>query len=202
MNLGSAIALSARALEALERGDDAGLLEALNEPLIPVPNPRDGMLTMAEMSAALGVEMTATFNFTIQSIVDQLRQSPEVADQAQALYLFDFRERFSKSDLGVQLNDATLRATLTGLLQMAGWAQEQIDAVLALGMVVKSPMQYKFERDATSEDVANHLAYVEQEQTRQDFDVLLPELTQEAYNTGNRQALIEGLRTLAERLGQ
>ena len=193
MNLGDAIALSAAALTAYEAREDATVVEELNRPFIKVPNRRDGLVTMAEASDVLGVEFTAGFNFTIQSVVEQLRQSASPADQAQALYLFDFRERFSKSDLGVDMSNDTLRSTLAGLLTQAGWTAEQIAGVLNLGARLVSAMQYKFGRDATADDVAQYRA-------RAEYDQLWLDNVQRAYNEGNRQGLIDGLKAVAEAL--
>jgi len=193
MNLGDAIALSAAALEAFEAGDDSVLLEELNKPFIKTKNSRGGLVTMAEASDALGVETTAGFNFTIQSIVEMLKQSPNQADQAQALYLFDFRERFSKSDLGVDMSNDTLRGTLEALLTQAGWTSPQINGVLSLGAAHVSAMQHKFGRDATADDITEYRA-------RRDYDSLWLNNVQAAYNLGDRAAMITGLRAVADGL--
>ena len=193
MDLGNAIALSATAIELLEARDYDRLVEELNRPQIGVANQRGGLVTMAEMSDVVGVELTAGFNFTIQNIVEQLKASPEQSDQAQALYLFDFRERFSKSDLGVDMSNEVLRATLAGLLQMAQWSQEQIDAVLSLGKQFLSPMQYQFQRDATRADVDRYL-------TLRTYDEAWLNNVQRAYNEGDKQGLIDGLKVVIEAL--
>jgi hypothetical protein len=190
MNLGDAIALSAAALTAYQAGDDAALLIELNKPLIKTKNARGGLVTMAETSDVLGVELTAGFNFTIQSIVEQLKQSPNAADQAQALYLFDFRERFSKSDLGVDMSNDTLRGTLTALLTQAGWTTQQIAGVLDLGARIISPMRHKFGRDATEADIVQYRA-------RSEYDQLWLNNVQQAYNLGDRAAMITGLKAVA-----
>lgn len=200
-SLGNTIALSvdAQALWAQGPSKDADLLVELNRPQRKKINGRGGLVTMAETTDALGTELTAMFNFTIQQVVENLRLSQSPADHAQALYLFDFRERFSKSDLGVDFSNETLRATLTALLTQANWTQEQIAGILALGYTLQSPAQEMLGRPATQADINDYREWTVKEKVKNDYqNGMEPVLV--AYESGNRAELVAALRALADGL--
>jgi hypothetical protein len=186
-------------------GTDVELLELINDKNMKVVV-GDGLVTMAMVSNT-SQDLAASFNYTIQQVVEQLKGTPPEhedyqTNQAQALFLFDFRERFSKSDRGVDLANDTLRQTITHLLTQAGWPEPNITMVLSHGAYFISLAERELGHAATQADldqIRENLA--EQDRVNQfinDWANLFNTNVAAAKNSHDRDDTIQGLRDMAD----
>lgn len=180
------------------QGTDAALLADLNTARHKVTH--NTFLTIAGVTLRLGDTVAAQLNLTLKTVADQLLSSADLAMKAQGLLIEDFREKFARSDTGVDFSNDILRAQLQGILTQAGWPQQSIDALLALGYTLQSDAQLELGRDATANDLTAIRAEIATQTLDQQYKELMNIAVYDSLHRGNRADLVAALRAVADGL--
>ena len=139
---------------AFESGDDATVLQLLNEPTTQVRKEgnsrRPGFVTNATMGKDLGQGAVAQFLVAMNAAI-QYQQSLGTSEADGTAYLIDgFVNRMNTTPDGIDFANEEIRQQINLILNAAGIESEPY---LALGYTLQSRAQQLLGRDATQADI-------------------------------------------------
>ena len=181
---------------AFEAGQDATVLTLLNTvtETVIVNNRVD----VDVMVAAESESFAGDFVRSMKAQIAALNASVVEEDKRLAAILEVYQVQLAGE--GMDLTNTKVRNKISDALQAQGWNNAKRNRILNLGFILKSKPQVKFRRDAVQADIDELRAEMMRNALRQEYDAGFNAHVSAAMDTGNRAALVAGLRSMADEI--
>ena len=181
---------------AFEAGQDATVLTLLNtatETVIVNAHVDVDVIVAAESESFAG-----DFIRSLNAQIAALNGSAVEEDKRLAAILEVYRTQLAGD--GIDLTNNKVRNKISDALQAQGWNNAKRKRVLNLGFVLQSLPQVHYGRDAVQADIDALRAELARNALRQEYDAGFNAHVSAAMDTGNRAALVAGLRSMADEI--